>query len=1236
MKLHVPLMLRSALLACACVVPAMADVVTIPGIDANEGIFSVIDQGDVRLGGLVCITHDGSVTIEDNNSFTANSGGPAISINHASPATVTMLVRGNGELSFANKSNPRAYGGAIYSYSGYQVGPMLFGDNGKISFVGNSAAYGGAIWSHNMGITFSGNGDVLFEGNESKREIVGAYLYTGEGGAIYCSYRDLVFSANDSVTFSNNSGGGAGGAVYTGQLHIQNTANTVLFTSNHSGIDGGAACISYFPSGNILSLTDNNAIRFAENTAGGSGGAIYCWHMNTAEMRHNGNISFADNTAQGNGGAIALNPNSNKLIISGNTSLTFTANKAVSGTGGAIYTNQCSFSIIGNGAVSFIGNNAAAEGGAIDMNTGTIVIAGNTGDVTFSGNYVRLYDEDDKLTSIRLNSINYIGSGDITLAAEKGTTIALYDGMVVDGLDGIDKNHLNAYVPEGATERVVTGGDILFSGKDSEARLRKLWQEHGLDASGAAFAEALQASRTFEMNRINRFPIYLWGGRLRVEDGALFKGSKGFYAVEDSGAVLVLKNAGMDLAGRQMEFSRGTTLELSGTNTATGELYLHEGSSLKFNVGSTNLTTAALTLNGEFSPEGALNVVLASDEALTNGGSYRLLTLADAAAPGADVWNAELVSVSGLGADFNDLSWSGNTLYLKLAAAPEVVWYNTSGNGVWDTGTMNWKQNGADCAYRDGVSIVFGDAGAGDVALQGTHAPKNVLVNNSAGKDYRFTGNGSLAGSTTSLTKKGEGTLTIATSNSYGGGTVIEGGKLLVAAENALGSGSVRLNRGELNLGGRGLSNELLAQGGIISGGSGFRGSVVFNGAVGLRGNLSAASMRINQGSVLTLNGGTISVSGTLTLGGSAVLNLVGSDFGEGDVLINFGSLSGSEEQLSVDYGAESDKYTVEREGNALILALTEESLTEPGTPVPALSREDIDALVQSSWGVFTASHAFADTIGGQRSAAGYVGRGRSVAWVSALGGMHRIDGTVAASGSDIDLYGAAVGFEGLLPGGNTIGIAMGRLSGEVQLKQSDRQTEQDGTYIGVYGTHRLAEIDRRNSLNLKWSAVYGETETEYTIGQESVSPAQDSVQLNARLAWITQLSEAFCLSIFVGTEYFASDSAEVSSDTADAVRMGSIQNLRGEIGLSACMTSGSTTLYGEVRYLNDMVRSNPYADFNGIRGYGANPGRQGVGVTVGAQQELGGGWSVNAGYSLETLSEGTMHSANIGAALRF
>ncbi len=1218
-------MLLSALLSSASVA---ADVENVYIVNQTEAVLPA-RIGISQAEGIVTITDNDSFVAKDLSYFGGTAAGGVICLNFSTyPEAMNLDILRNKSVLFEN--NSARYGGAIWY--GSADARALIAHNDSVRFFRNTTTDldGGAIYSEND-FSFSDNGDILFEGNEAG----------SDGGAIY-SKSLTTFDKNKSITFRDNkAASGDGGAICAYHLYITNTSGNIVFAGNHAVDDGGAASISLSTTRDILSLTNNKDIRFAENTAGDDGGAIYCWRMNTAEMRHNGNISFADNAAQGNGGAIALNPNSNELIISGNTSLTFTANKAVSGTGGAIYTNQCSFSIIGNGAVSFIGNNAAAEGGAIDMNTGTMVIAGNTGDVTFSGNYVRLYDEDDKLTSICLNSINYIGSGDITLAAEKGTTIALYDGMVARGLNGTKKNHLNAYVPEGATERVVTGGDILFSGKDSEARLRKLWQENGLDVSGAAFAEALQVARTFEMNRTaSSASIYLWGGRLRVEDGAVFKGNSGFFAVEDSGAVLVLKNAGIDFGGRQMEFSRGTTLELTGTNTATGELYLHEGSSMKFNVGSANITTAALTLSGEFSPEGALNVVLASDEALTNGGSYRLLTLADAAAPGAAVWNAELVSVSGLGADFNDLSWSGNTLYLNLAATPEVVWHNTSGNRTWDTGSVNWKQYGADCAYSDGVSIVFGDAGAGEVVMQGTHAPKNVLVNNSAGKDYRFAGNGSLAGAATTLTKKGEGTLTIATQNSYGGGTVIEGGKILVAAENALGSGSVRLNQGELNLGGYGLGNEVLAQGGIISGGSGFRGSVVFSGAVGLRGNLSASSVTINSGSVLTFNGSVIDVSGSVTLAGAAVLNLNGSGFGDGDVLITFGSLNGSEELLTVDYGADSGKYTVEREDNALILVLDEDAPTaEPGTPgapLPAVAQEDIDLLVQSSWGVFTASHAFADALGGQRSAAGYVGRARSVVWVSALGGMHRIDGTAAASGSDIDLYGAAVGFEGLLPGENAIGVAIGRLSGDVQLKQGGLKAEQDGTYIGVYGTHCLAEIDRRNGLNLKWSAVYGETETELPSDREELSPAQDSVQLNARLAWTSRLSEAWTLSVFGGAEYFACDSAEVSRDAAEMVRMGSIQNLRGEIGLSACVSSGSSSLYGEVRYLNDMVRSNPYADINGVRGCGANPGRQGVGVTVGAQQDLGDGWSVNAGYSLESMSEGTMHAAYLGAALRF
>lgn len=528
-------------------------------------------------------------------------------------------------------------------------------------------------------------------------------------------------------------------------------------------------------------------------------------------------------------------------------------------------------------------------------------------------------------------------------------------------------------------------------------------------------------------------------------------------------------------------------------------------------------------------------------------------------------------------------------------------------------------------------SIVITD----DSTLCGTIADADITA---AAGDYTSEIAATISGGSKVTVNGGE--VTLSGDNRYTGGTVINGGRLTAGSDTAFGTGEVELRGGVLELNRKALKNKLLAQGGIISGGSGFRGAVELNGSVGLRGNLAAASMTIRQGSVLTLNDSTISVSGSLTLGGAAVLNLNGSSFADGAVLITFGSLNGSEEQLTVEYGADSDKYGVEKSGNSLILSWPEETQPEedekPDAVVPTLDRESCDALVQSSWGVFTASHAFADAVGGQRSAVGCVGRERSVAWVSALGGFHRIDGTAAAAGSDIDLYGAAVGFEGLLTGEDAVGIAIGRLSGDVQQKNSGREMEQEGTYIGVYGTHLLAEFARNSSLSLTWSAVYGDTETEGTIGQEEMSLTQDSMQLNARLSWAAQLSDKWALNLFGGMEYFASESAENEESEEPRVRMGSIQNLRGELGIGARCTSGSTSLYGEVRYLNDMVRSNPYADINGVRGYGANPGRQGIGLTVGAQQELGDGWSVHASYSLEAMSEATMHAANIGAGLRF
>ena len=76
--------------------------------------------------------------------------------------------------------------------------------------------------------------------------------------------------------------------------------------------------------------------------------------------------------------------------------------------------------------------------------------------------------------------------------------------------------------------------------------------------------------------------------------------------------------------------------------------------------------------------------------------------------------------------------------------------------------------------------------------------------------------------------------------------------------------------------------------------------------------------------------------------------------------------------------------------------------------------------------------------------------------------------------------------------------------------------------------------------------------------------------------------------------------------------------------------------LYGEVSYINDMVRNNPIIEVNGLRGSGANPGRQGVGVEAGATIRLGEKWSASANYSFNAMDDANEHVLNIGASRTF
>lgn len=123
-----------------------------------------------------------------------------------------------------------------------------------------------------------------------------------------------------------------------------------------------------------------------------------------------------------------------------------------------------------------------------------------------------------------------------------------------------------------------------------------------------------------------------------------------------------------------------------------------------------------------------------------------------------------------------------------------LSWRGTDGTSpaAWDLIVPNWSNTVSQVdglAYDDAKYVLFDDTAASyTVSAETTVAPYKVTVD--ATNNYVFTnGAGSLSGAAT-LTKAGNGTLTIEDYDTYTGGTTVNGGKLVLAAGG--GAGSVR------------------------------------------------------------------------------------------------------------------------------------------------------------------------------------------------------------------------------------------------------------------------------------------------------------------------------------------------------------------------------------------------------------------------------------------------------------
>ena len=236
----------------------------------------------------------------------------------------------------------------------------------------------------------------------------------------------------------------------------------------------------------------------------------------------------------------------------------------------------------------------------------------------------------------------------------------------------------------------------------------------------------------------------------------------------------------------------------------------------------------------------------------------------------------------------------GPTLDLTYAGA-QIAWVGAS-SATWDSASGNWNVGGYLGEYGAGDWVIFADGASNpNVTISsGGVAPGSVTVNNSA-TGFSFSG-GAING-VGGFTKQGTGLATLSAANTYSGLTVIQAGRLWIAANGALGaagSGTVVSNGAALGF--QGGVNYATAEPLTLSGAGGgggalcaVSGSNTFAGPVTLAAD---TTIGVNAGLGLALSGGVAGGFGVTKTGGGRLTLCGAGNVYSGPTVISQGTLA--------------------------------------------------------------------------------------------------------------------------------------------------------------------------------------------------------------------------------------------------------------------------------------------------------------------------------------------------------
>ena len=667
----------------------------------------------------------------------------------------------------------------------------------------------------------------------------------------------IAFNSSDNVTFddtgSNTPAITINGLVAPGSVTVNAAQN---YTIGGSGSISGSGTLTKAGTG---TLTVNNA-----NSLSG------------AEALNGGTIQFNDGSSIGSG------------------ALTIQNGTVVNNYAAGDYLNLANALVVPAGATATID-----LGNAIDL-TGTLTGAGT---LNLNVQNTGATDEIKGNFGTFTGTVNLLGSGGLLLVANGGAFYGFADALTT----------VNAPVTMGFHDN--SGGNTYTFGALSGNNPNAAFYDQYAGAPTLSIG-ALNLSTTFAGQFQSSVNVTKTGtGTLTLSGNSTHTG-----ATTVTGGILAVTGS---FSSSPVTVNSGAILE--GTGILGNGATIQSGGSLEPGLGggsfgtltvsnSLNLNTSQLNFDLSSSPAGSNDEILLPGGTLNENGvqSFNLNLVNNALGAGtytliggaaANNYGGSLISdlPTNTRQGFSLQNTPAGVQLLVSGNASSLVWQGTNGAN-WDLATtVNWLNGTVADEFYNLDMVRFDDTATnGNVNINGVVQPAEVLVTNSA---TAYTIGGGVLGGITSLVKTGPGSLTLDSSNSYIGGTFVNGGTLqLVSNLYAGGFGPIMLNGGTLYLNGVGTGTTISSAGtnSLVTYGQPFAG---FN----LQGS-GQLNLSIGGGGVFSPYGDWSGFSGTINFTTGNWLREVNTTaFGSAAAVWNFGVNGGINNKnggATVSFGA--------------------------------------------------------------------------------------------------------------------------------------------------------------------------------------------------------------------------------------------------------------------------------------------------------------------------------------------